>query len=320
MTRRIGQMPDKQKPFRLLPSLESELLALAKGGDRDPATVARMQALQRSIERRESRVGPPIIFQPRDADPVDGHYQEGEVGEGEARAHIVEDDEEVGHCSVERVLRLYGFPAHEAAEIATLLRPTQANAALTMAAGLVAVIMDALKGTPSGEAVRHALGLSIAGPSLRKTALEIGVSVQRLSKLAKTFAARFPRVKSAPNGRAKNWLGDESPPDSQHEWLPTGPAALRIGASANLLGRLHRAGLVQGTEGGTGKRTWFKAGDLDAVAQDRALSGLCWRDYLSAKGQGVAGCGGGSFPRALSAGSPGAFFTSELRKSKSLNY
>lgn len=285
-------------PHRLTGSYEDELIELIKTGRTDPETVERMRDVQRTIEAREATIVKPFNFEvnedltTRDESP---EYADEDAGQDEAQGHKArdEEDEESGHCSVERVLRLNGFGANEAAEIEALLRPTMATAAYGMAAGLVARVMDRLKGTPAGEGIRRALGLSITGDSLRQTALQIGVSVQRLSLITKTFAAKFPELKQRHNGRDKNWRGQSQPPDTLHEWLPTGPAALRVGISTNALGGLHRAGLVpgvasgNGAKAGAGRATWFKVTDLDALKRNHALTGLCWQDYVKTGGKGL---------------------------------
>jgi hypothetical protein len=278
-----------RSPYRLIGSYEDELIELAKTGRNDPETVERMRAIQRKIETREATVIKSFNRDfGSDGPDRDEAIENVEADEDDMPEYRVsdEEDEETGHCSVERVLRLNGFGANEASEIEALLRPTMANQAMALAVGLTTRIMDTVRGTPAGEGIRRALGLSITGDSLRKTALQIGVSVQRLSLITKTFAAKFPELKQRHNGREKNWMGRSKPPDTLHDWLPTGPAALRVGVSTNVMGGIYRAGLVQGVKGGS-RVTWFKVADLDALIRQHALTGLCWRDFLKTGGKGA---------------------------------
>jgi hypothetical protein len=255
-------------------ALERELIAIASGpGAGTRKNLARMKQLQAELDREETRTSTPEL-----ADLAD------------TSKHQVQD-------KILSALLSANYSEEEAHEIAATVCQPVADTALDHASGLVSLIMSSLdRAGRKGASLRYALGLAMVGGTLRSAALQLGCTPQYLSQLAAQYKQAIAQERTDIVNQS------HTPPRG---YLTAPEIGHRLKISTDLVGQLHRAGILPGKPHGRGY-VYSKA-NLNAALRKRALARCSWYELLrraakETKGDSGDSTGGTTKTRGINAG------------------
>jgi hypothetical protein len=228
-------------------ALERELIAIASGPRAGTKkNLARMQQLQADLDREETRTSAPALHEL--AAPSEANVED-KIVTALLSANYTEEE------------------AHEIAD--TVCRP-MADTALDHASALVSLIMSSLdRAGRKGASLRYALGLAMTGGTLRSAALQLGCTPQYLSQLAAQYRQAIAQE------RADIVNQSHTPPPG---YLTATDIGHRLKISTDLVGQLHRTGILQGKPHGRGYV--FSMANLNSALRKRALARCSWYELL----------------------------------------